>query len=345
MQHFLNNLIRVALWERAQRIRYKVYRNNIIRVALWKRAQRIRDKIYLRIFRDWFEQEKMLADNSRVKAYAKAIERYIEPGSTVLDLGTGTGVLAFMAARAGAQKVYAVEHAEIIETARLVASHNGIFNVEFLRVHSKKVTLPDRVDFIVQEQMGPVLDNENMIANVVDLRDRLLKPNGKILPNKFQMFAEPVQLCRRARVPFLWENVIDGIDFSCLRSSAPKPSPNYCYRKIQPADVELMLSDPEPLFEFDLEKVHVGEIPLTYDYRRRVARNGSFDGICFYFIAAFDEEIKITTHPQAGERPTSWSTFLYRMPARSVSEGDIIQFELTIRDLKWHGTWEWRPID
>ena len=33
MQHFLNNLVRVALWERAQRIRYKVYRNNIIRVA------------------------------------------------------------------------------------------------------------------------------------------------------------------------------------------------------------------------------------------------------------------------------------------------------------------------
>ena len=65
-----------------------------------------------------------------------------------------------------------------------------------------------------------------------------------------------------------------------------------------------MLSDPEPLFEFDLEKVHVGEIPLTYDYRRRVARNGSFDGICFYFIAAFDEEIKIIhTLKQANVRP------------------------------------------
>ena len=319
--------------------------NNLVRVAVWERAQRIRDKIYIRIFSNWFEQEKMLADNSRMKAYAKAIERYIKPGSTVLDLGTGTGVLAFMAARAGAKIVYAVEHSEIIETARLVAAKNGITNVEFLRSHSKKVTLPDRVDFIVQEQMGPVLDNENMIANVVDLRDRLLKPDGKILPNKFQMFAEPVQLFERARVPYLWENVINGIDFACLRSRAPKPSVDYCYRKIQPADVEFILTDPQPLFQFDLEKVRVGEIPLQYDYRRRVVRNGSFDGICFYFIANFDEEIKINTHPQADERPTSWSTFLYRVSSRKVSEGDVIQFELTIRDLKWHGKWEWRPID
>ncbi len=44
--------------------------------------------------------------------YQQAIERAIEqagPNAHVLDIGTGTGLLAMMAARAGAQRVTAFE--------------------------------------------------------------------------------------------------------------------------------------------------------------------------------------------------------------------------------------------
>lgn len=323
----------------------KNFIDNMLQFVRLERARRIRDKISKSIFTDWFEQEKMLADDLRLQAYAGAITKYITPGSTVLDLGTGTGVLAFVAARAGARKVYALEHAEIIEVARLVGRHNGFSNVEYIKMHSQKVFLADRVDFIVQEQMGSILDDENMIGNIVDLRDRLLKPGGRILPNKLQMYAEPIQLKPTSRIPFLWENEILGIDFSVARHISPTPSGNYLCRKIQPTDVDVFLSEPEPLFHFNLENVRVGEVPLKYDYKRRVIRTGTFDGICLYFVAAFDDEINIDTNPKAAIRPTHWSTFMFRVPSRAVSEGDIIRFDLTIRDLTWHGTWEWHPID
>ena len=64
------------------------------------------------------EHEEMLSDSVRVNAYHQGIRRNVRPGDVVVDLGTGTGLLAFMASRAGAKKVYAVEHSDFIEIAR-----------------------------------------------------------------------------------------------------------------------------------------------------------------------------------------------------------------------------------
>ncbi|MFQ5690254.1 MAG: hypothetical protein ACE5HQ_08280 [Gemmatimonadota bacterium] len=45
-----------------------------------------------------WQHEKLLADEVRISAYCRAIEKYVDEGDVVIDLGTGTGVLAFMAA-------------------------------------------------------------------------------------------------------------------------------------------------------------------------------------------------------------------------------------------------------
>ena len=50
----------------------------------------------------------MLRDTARVKAYSNAISRTNMKGQTVLDVGTGTGILAMLAVKKGsAAKVYA----------------------------------------------------------------------------------------------------------------------------------------------------------------------------------------------------------------------------------------------
>ena len=300
---------------------------------------------FTRYYGDWFSHEGMLADTPRVEAYAKAIKRFVTPGSTVLDLGTGTGILACLAAKAGARKVYAVERTDIIKVARLIASRNGFFNIEFLNIHSKKVSIPDRVDFIVHEQMAYMIDEENMIANILDMRDRILKPGGRILPNAFKVFVEPVQLKPEGAVPFLWEQKINGIDFSCTKCLMPELPNKSRYIGIKYYQVESILSEPEALFDFDLETMPPDAIPEKFIYRRRIAKPGRFDGLCFYFVASFGDGIELDTNPIAPGRPYHWSNKLYRVEGRQVTKGDIIKFELTIGDLRDAHTWVWRPND
>ena len=52
---------------------------------------------------------RLLTDPTRMRAYHRAIADAIGPDDVVLDLGTGSGVLALWAAQAGARHVYAVE--------------------------------------------------------------------------------------------------------------------------------------------------------------------------------------------------------------------------------------------
>ena len=51
----------------------------------------------------------LLSDVVRMDAYDRALRALVKPGDVVLDVGAGTGVLAMLAARAGAKRVHAVE--------------------------------------------------------------------------------------------------------------------------------------------------------------------------------------------------------------------------------------------
>ena len=67
----------------------------------------------------------MIADTGRTGAYEQALRRRVKPGSTVLDIGTGAGIMALLACRLGARRVYAIEPNDAIEVARQLAAVNG----------------------------------------------------------------------------------------------------------------------------------------------------------------------------------------------------------------------------
>src|SRR5262245_28545180 len=72
----------------------------------------------------------MLRDVVRTSAYAEAIRAVVTPGSRVIDFGSGTGVLAIFAARAGA-RVDAIERTAMVVHAREIARLSGCPGIQF----------------------------------------------------------------------------------------------------------------------------------------------------------------------------------------------------------------------
>jgi protein arginine N-methyltransferase 1 len=293
------------------------------------------------IFDDLYQHDKMLADKVRLDSYACAIRKYVKEGDTVVDLGTGSGILAFFASARKPRKIFAIDHSDFIKSAKLVSEWNGITNIEFVQTNSRKFSLGEKVDVIIHEQIGEFLFDENIVPNLVDLRDRLLRKDGKILPSRFEMFIEPVKLKDDYREPFIWEQKIENINFGFLRSLYKESLRRtyYYHRLLKPEQVDFFLCDPEKVLSLDLEAMGEKELPSAIHYIKRVNRDGRLDGFCLYFRIIFDEEIYFDDSPLS--KKTAWSIPLLRAEAKQYKLGDSIEFNLTMEDIRVPRTWVW----
>jgi protein arginine N-methyltransferase 1 len=290
-----------------------------------------------KLFSDFFQHDRMLADQVRVGAYKAAVEKHLEPGQVVVDVGTGTGVLGFLAAQRVA-RVHAVEHGPIIEAAEAVARDNGLDNVTFHRAHSSKLELPEKADAIIHEQIGEAAYDERVVENLADLRDRLLKPGGRIYPGRLDMYVEPVQLREDLRAPFVWQQTINGIDFRRLRAFAT-PTHQYLFKAFRPFPFGHFLCEPEAVTSIDLETASPGDMPTAISYERPVAKAGELDGYCVYFTAYFDDELSFTSSPES--LGTSWGNILMRVESQPVEVGDTIRLSMTAGPLSRTSSWKW----
>jgi protein arginine N-methyltransferase 1 len=124
----------------------------------------------------------MLHDSIRTESYRAAIQEVVQPGDRVLDFGCGTGVLSVFAERAGAGKVYALDRSTMLYAAEEIFAKNGCKNIESIFGEGDTVELPGQVDIIVSEWMGHFLFAERMLNSLITLRDKFLRPGGKIIP-------------------------------------------------------------------------------------------------------------------------------------------------------------------
>ena len=136
---------------------------------------------------------RMIADEGRLSAYARALEAHVTPGAVVLDIGTGPGIMSFLACQAGAARVYALEPDEVIQVARETAAANGLSDrIHFIQALSTAIDLPEKVDGIVADLRGVLPIHGPAIASVIDARDRFLKPDGWIVAGRDSLWAAVV---------------------------------------------------------------------------------------------------------------------------------------------------------
>lgn len=129
----------------------------------------------------------IVADLARNLAYDQALQRAVTPGSRVLEIGTGSGLLAMMAARAGAAHVYTCEmEPAVAMTAREIVARNGFAHrITVIDKHSKDVDvgeLDGPVDILVSEIVSNEMLGEGVLPAMEDAIARLVKPGGIIIP-------------------------------------------------------------------------------------------------------------------------------------------------------------------
>ena len=138
------------------------------------------------------EATESLLDNDRTKAFQRAIGRIVKPGDTVLDCGTGTGILAILAAKAGAREVIAVEQdKKVCELAYDNVKSSGFTNINV--VHGDAATQYVQADVVIVEMLDTMLITGEQVKVANTLINRgVITGRTKVLPLKSTSFFEPV---------------------------------------------------------------------------------------------------------------------------------------------------------
>jgi len=153
------------------------------------------ERIPTRGWADPVEHARMLHDERRTSDYIAALRQAVRPEDIVLDIGTGSGVLAIAAARAGARHVYAVEASDIADVAERVVAANGVGDrVTLIRGWSREIELPEPADVLVAEVIGNEPFEEEILETTLDARRCLLKPGARLIPHTLELVARPLPI-------------------------------------------------------------------------------------------------------------------------------------------------------
>lgn len=282
----------------------------------------------------------MIGDRGRTDAYARAIERHVQPGAVVLDIGTGSGIFALLACRAGAARVYAVEPDDIVHLARAAAQANGVADrITFIHELSTHVELPERVDGVVAEIHGALPMYRTSLRSLLDARDRLMKPGGWIVPRRETLWAAISASASIERLFFSnWDNQY-RLDFSAARDCAVNSTRQH------PVNASDLLVVPQCWGTLDyavlMSSDVAGEVTWT------IERAAVGHGISLWFDCETADGIGFSNSPRAPEEHEFGQLLLPWPQPTSLAPGDRVDIRIRAdfhtHDYLW--TWETRVTD
>jgi len=280
---------------------------------------------------DIHDHGRMIADRVRGDAYARAIAATVRRDDVVVDLGTGTGVFAVLACRAGARRVYAIESSAIIEVAREIADANGCLDrIEFLHADSREIELPEKANVLIADLRGTIPFFTSSIDTLIDARDRFLAEGGVMIPQRDIVSAALVESADAYEMHDLsWE----GIDLTPARRLAVNGM------KKRMIEREELISESAVVVAIDYATV------ATTDFEAAIELHATRDGIAHGFALWFDTLLapKIGFSNAPGSAPTIFGRSFVPFEAPvNVGQGDAIVIDLAARFLRDADDYLWR---
>lgn len=256
-------------------------------------------------------------DEWRNAAYAAALERAVRPGMIVFEIGTGTGLLAMLAARAGAAHVYTCErHPRVAEAAREIVARNEMADrITVIPREASEVDLPGRADLFVAELVDSALLGEKVLALTRLARRRFLKDGAVLLPHTIAAWG---CLVARGTGPGCRLSTSEGFDLTPFNRFTPA-------LLYETGGGEELLSEPAELLSFDLSR---DESPPARRLELAVTRDGVAEGVLRWIRLDFGGAVSLENRPP--RRYASWSPCLHLLPApRPVRTGDTVAVEVS----------------
>lgn len=200
----------------------------------------------------------MINDKWRNQFYYDALNKHAA-GKVVLDMGSGTGILAFYALAAGAKFVYAVERepdaADLtyqVLKQKFDTSRFAVLTCDFWSDELDSVVFEYPIDIIVSETVGPGLFDQGMI-HTWDCIKPYLSPNAISVPDTISCDL------------WVWQ---DQFDSHYLRSVGYEDQlsrllPDAC---INQDFVEALLSQNRPLTDQKMQWANINSILFEPDH-------------------------------------------------------------------------------
>jgi hypothetical protein len=273
----------------------------------------------------------MLLDHRRVDLFAAAIAAEVRPGEVVADVGAGSGILAALAARAGARRVFAVERGPVAHLARKILAASGLDDVvEVIRGDAREVALPEPPTVLVSETLGNFGIDEDTLPLFALLARRCV-PDLRVIPRSVEpMLALLDDPSLAAELTTL--TTLRGLDLRPLRASL--------VNRVLPCrlDARALASAPAAAGSF---RVGTDLSPRTLTATLVATRRAEINGLGGWFRAQLTGEILLDTGPLAP--PTHWGHLLFPVdPPLPCVEGEAVEVELTPRYLPSLHLWSWR---
>jgi len=260
---------------------------------------------------------RMISDPHRVVAYHRAIERLVRPGDVVLDAGTGTGLLAMLAARAGASRVFAVESMPVIDLARELVAHNGLGDrVQVIRADLRDLPPMAEVDLIVSDCLGRFLVDDHML-DAMSGAFRWLRPGGRVCPRAVTLLLAPVSLGHFGVLDGFVPPIL-GLDFAPAARLAAELTWAASVAEdalLAPVQSFATWNLPGPLPSFDAH--------LTFT----LTKPGRLRGLAGWFSAELADGVTLDTRPGV---ESHWNQLILPLPALEVLAGDELHVQVRL---------------
>lgn len=272
---------------------------------------------------------RLLDDKERTEAFFEALNRTVRPGMKVLDVGTGSGILAMHAARLGAD-VHAVESTDMIGAAEMSAAKND------LRIHFRQddfLTIEPsefpQFDIIVSEMIGNMLLDENILALSAHAR-KFLAPGGQFIPESVRFRTVPAWSEVVKQAGEFWGRPMYGFDFSHL---ADHQLNHFLLESSESVEVFGPVADLSEILVKDMEPAPFHDT-TTFCFEK----HGEINAVWLWWSACLTDDLEYEPSPG---KETHWYRALLPVEPRSVSPADELPFKLGFSSGGGEGIWSW----